>query len=94
MAPKSVPTWRRVRRVIAAVLSLLALIGATRLTVPTLGDAGDEPPGVRRQLAFVRAQLNDGAGERAQDQFPEGSFFLHVLYGLAWVDLMWNGLSR
>lgn len=76
-----------VRRVLAVLLSAAALLGAVRLVAPaTAGPAGD-PPGVARQLAFLRAALDDGAGEDAQALFPEGYFFSHVLYGLAHVEL-------
>jgi len=48
-----------------------------------------EPPGVRRQLTFLRAALDAGAGagDDAQQWFPEGYFFLHAWYGLTWVEL-------
>lgn len=82
--PKSL---RRARVVIALVISGCALLGAVRLVVPATGGAGGEPSGVRGQLAFVREALDDGAGEEAQQQFPEGYFFLHALYGLSWVEL-------
>ncbi|MGW4802472.1 hypothetical protein ACWEPC_59670, partial [Nonomuraea sp. NPDC004297] len=76
------------RRFAAVLVSLFALAGAVRLTVPAVPDGpGGEPPGVRRQLAFLRAALDSGAGERAQELFPEGYFFLHALYGLTWVEL-------
>jgi hypothetical protein len=42
---------------------------------------------VRRQLTFLRAQLDAGAAQEAQELFPEGYFFLYALYGLAHVDL-------
>ncbi|WP_238006794.1 hypothetical protein KZZ52_24405 [Dactylosporangium sp. AC04546] len=68
------------RRVVAIVLALLAAVGVLRLVVPATA-------GVDRQLAFLRAALDDGAADEAQGQFPEGYFFLHVLYGLTWVEL-------
>ncbi|GAA2210912.1 hypothetical protein GCM10009850_063710 [Nonomuraea monospora] len=75
------------RRVAAVAISLCALIGAVRLIVPATAGPDGEPPGVRRQLAFLRPALDAGAGEQAQTLFPEGYFFLHVLYGLSWVEL-------
>ncbi|MEV0612481.1 hypothetical protein AB0I81_04085 [Nonomuraea sp. NPDC050404] len=76
------------RRFAAVVISLCALAGAVRLVVPaTAAGPGGEPPGVRRQLAFLRSALDAGAGGQAQALFPEGYFFLHVLYGLSWVEL-------
>ncbi|MFI6231674.1 hypothetical protein ACIBCR_30690 [Micromonospora echinospora] len=76
---------RRMVGVAAALLSLAALVGAVRLVAPAT--AAGEPPGVARQLTFLRAALDDGAGEDAQALFPEGYFFAHVLYGLARVEL-------
>jgi hypothetical protein len=75
-------------RVAAALLSLAALGGAVRLVAPATatGPTGD-PPGVRRQLAFLRGELSRGAAAQAQQQFPEGYFFAYTLYGLTWVEL-------
>lgn len=74
---------RRVLRKIAAVLvTLMALLAAVRLVAPQ-----DDPSGVRRQLAFLRSALDDGAAEDAQKLFPEGYFFLYALYGLTSVDV-------
>ncbi|MEV4223782.1 hypothetical protein [Nonomuraea sp. NPDC049725] len=103
---KKAPISRRVLRVIAAGVSVCALVGVVRLTVPAtagtspgpgVGSAAGsgvgspvgagEPGGVRRQLAFLRSALDAGAGDEAQQLFPEGFFFLHALYGLAWVEL-------
>ncbi|MDR7274446.1 hypothetical protein [Catenuloplanes atrovinosus] len=83
-----------IRRVLAALLTLLALGGAARLTLPALADGHDqEPPGVRRQLAFIREALDGGAATHAQSLFPEGYYFLHVLYGLSWVELGQRGVA-
>ncbi|WP_336206724.1 hypothetical protein [Nonomuraea sp. LPB2021202275-12-8] len=59
------------RRLIAVVTTACALTGAVRLIAPGIG----EPAGVRRQLAFLRAALDDGAADQAQRLFPEGHFF-------------------
>lgn len=72
-------------KVVAVLVSLFALTGMARLVVPAT--AAGEPPGVRRQLAFLRAALDGGAADAAQDLFPEGYFFTHVLYGLTWAEL-------
>jgi hypothetical protein len=77
--------WSRL--LVAVVVSVCALVGAVRLVVPATAGTTGEPAGVRRQLTFLRTALNGGAGERAQQLFPEGYFFLHVLYGLSWVEL-------
>jgi hypothetical protein len=78
---------RRLRRLVAVLVSVCALVGAVRLMVPATAGTDGEPPGVRRQLAFLREALDDGAGDKAQDMFPEGYFFLHALYGLSWVEI-------
>lgn len=82
---------RRVRRAVAVVVSLCALVGVIRLVAPATAGVTGEPPGVRRQLAFVRAALQDGAAEAAQRLYPEGYFFMHTLYGLTWVELGMRG---
>jgi hypothetical protein len=52
--------------VAAALLSVAALGGAVRLVAPATatGPAG-EPPGVRRQLAFLRDELSRSGGDEA-----------------------------
>lgn len=69
------------RRITAVVITLIALLAGVRLV------ADPDPAGVRRQLAFLRSALDDGAATDAQQLFPEGYFFLYALYGLARVDL-------
>lgn len=78
---------RWVWRLAAVGVGLCALLGAIRLVVPAAPGVTGEPVGLHRQLTFLRAELESGAGERAQRQFPEGYFFLSALYGLSWVDL-------
>jgi hypothetical protein len=89
--PERAPTVRYVlrwsRRVIAVLISVCALAGVVRLVAPATAGPTDEPPGVQRQLEFLRTALDEGAGEEAQSLFPEGYFFLHVLYGLSWVEI-------
>lgn len=77
---------RRARTVVAVLVSCCALVGLVRLVAPATGGTDGEPAGVRGQLEFIRAALDDGAGDDAQRQFPEGYFFLHALYGLSWVE--------
>ncbi|WP_240661498.1 MULTISPECIES: hypothetical protein [unclassified Streptomyces] len=67
--------------------TLSALLGVVRLVMPVTAGPQGEPPGVARQLTFLREELDDGAGGEAQELFPEGYFFLHALYGLSWVEL-------
>ncbi|MBB4760823.1 hypothetical protein ACFQFC_32230 [Amorphoplanes digitatis] len=68
------------RRILAVVVTLIALLAAGRLVTPA------DRTGVRGQLAFLRAELDDGAAEQAQGMFPEGYLFLYALYGLAQVE--------
>ncbi|MFV2021377.1 hypothetical protein [Micromonospora sp. LOL_023] len=78
---------RALRLVVALLVTAAAVVGAVRLVAPATAGIDGEPSGVRRQLTFLRSALDDGAGEQAQQLFPEGYFFSHALYGLAWVDL-------
>ncbi len=91
----SVRWGRLLRLVLASMVSVLALTGLVRLSVPaTAQGVHEEPPGVARQLAFVRAALEDGAARDAQGLFPEGYFFSYELYGLSWVELGLRGADR
>jgi len=80
-------------RLLAFVLSLLALSGVPRLYLPVLAGPAGAPPGVQGQLTFLRDELDHGAGEQAQGLFPEGYFFLSALYGLTWVELGKRGVE-
>lgn len=81
-----------VGRVLAAFLTLVAVLGTVRLVAPATSADG-EPPGVRQQLTFLRERLDGGADTDAQALFPEGYFFLNALYGLTWVDLGRRGIE-
>jgi hypothetical protein len=65
---------------VAVIATLVAGVGTARLVLDPTG-------GVIKQLAFLRAEIEDGADRAAQKQFPEGYFFLNVLYGLSWVQV-------
>ncbi|MFG1991799.1 hypothetical protein ACGFJ7_17670 [Actinoplanes sp. NPDC048988] len=80
---------RVVRLLVAVLISAFALLGAVRLVAPADGASG-----VRKQLAFLKHELQSGAAEEAQRQFPEGYFFLYALYGLTAVDLNEVGEAR
>ncbi len=69
------------RLLLAVAITAAAALAVVRLVAPADGDSG-----VRRQLAFVRHELESGAAEDAQELFPEGHFFLYALYGLTAVD--------
>ncbi|WP_299530832.1 hypothetical protein [uncultured Streptomyces sp.] len=83
-AVRRVGRW--VRLLAAVAVSCCAAVGTVRLVAPATGGPDGAPPGVESQLSFVRAALDDGAGDEAQQLFPEGYFFLHALYGLARVE--------
>jgi hypothetical protein len=68
---------------VAVIATLTAGLGTARLVLPWT----DPARGVVKQLAFLRAELEGGADVAAQKQFPEGYFFLNVLYGLTWVQV-------
>ncbi|MEV6335425.1 hypothetical protein AB0M12_11990 [Nocardia vinacea] len=67
---------------VAALLTLLILVPQVRLY-------RDEQPrtDVVAQLRFLRSELGSGLGEEMQGMFPEGYFFSHAMYGLAWADV-------
>lgn len=73
------------RAVYVAVAALLTLL----ILVPQVHLYRDDQPrtDVIAQLHFLRAELNSGTGEEMQGMFPEGYFFSHALYGLAWIDV-------
>ena len=71
-------------------LSTLALLTLNlQLYAPDSAEYGPDRLGedVVPQLRFLGQALRRGAGERMQSLFPEGYFFTHVLYGLAWVEV-------
>ncbi|MBB4957198.1 hypothetical protein [Micromonospora polyrhachis] len=77
----------------AAMVALVATLAATILTVRLhartpldRSDAEVVADAVPR-LTFLRHAIDRGADEEMQQLFPEGHFFLHVLYGLSWVDV-------
>jgi hypothetical protein len=85
--PDARTVGRWATRLLGIVVAGCAVLGLVRLVAPATAGPDAEPVGVRRQLAFLRAELDRGAGEQAQRQFPEGYYFLHALYGLTWVEL-------
>ncbi|WP_068043207.1 hypothetical protein [Nocardia speluncae] len=79
-------SYRTVVRVlyagVAAVLTLLILVPQVRLY------RDDQPrTDIVAQLHFLRSELESGLGQEMQGMFPEGYFFSHALYGLAWTDI-------
>jgi hypothetical protein len=80
---------RRIIQFIALLCTIPLLLIRLRLYLPPTDVAGPGrvPPDAVAQLRFLRGALDRGAGEEMQQLFPEGFFFSHVLYGLAWVDV-------
>ncbi|MFQ3682134.1 hypothetical protein [Roseiflexus sp.] len=87
--PHTMTISRRIAQSVALLCSIPLLLIQFRLYLPPADVAGPGriPPDVVAQLRFLRGALDRGAGEEMQLLFPEGFFFTHVLYGLAWVDV-------
>lgn len=67
---------------VALTLTLLIALPQVRLY------RDDQPRAdIAGQLRFLRSELGAGLGEEMQGMFPEGYFFAHALYGLAWTDI-------
>lgn len=84
--------WRAVKMLYslcAGLATAILLLLNMRLHIPGSASYGPEKLGrdVAPHLRFIGAALRAGAGEQMQEMFPEGYFFAHVLYGLAWVDV-------
>lgn len=75
---------RSISMLLISVLTLLLLTINVRLYTSAFDPQHRD---VVAQLHFIRAALDRGAGEEMQQFFPEGYFFSHVLYGLAWVNV-------
>ena len=79
-----------------AVLLVVLLLANVRLyTRPSPYDAegAGKNEKIVGQLHYVRHALGAGAADRMQTIFPEGYFFLHVVYGLTWAELGLTGSS-
>ena len=87
------PVSRRILRgairTVSGLLTLALLTLNLQLYAPDSAEYGPDRLGtdVVPQLRFLGQALRGGAGERMEDLFPEGYFFTHVLYGLAWVEV-------
>lgn len=75
--------------VVALLLTWTILLLNLRMYYPRSADYAYDRVGsdVAPQLEFIGAALRAGAGEQMQGLFPEGYFFTHALYGLAWVEV-------
>lgn len=80
---------RALHTLFTALLTLLLLVLNLRLYSPGSAEHGPNALGrdVLPQLRFIKSALESGAGHNAQMLFPEGYFFNHVFYGLAWVEV-------
>lgn len=73
--------------VVALALVAFWLNARLYLAPATQSDFDKIPRYAVPHLAWIREALVDGAAEEMQRLFPEGFFFSHVLYGLAWVEM-------
>ena len=78
--------FRRTRLAVALLVTILAVMFHVRWYQP-VGTAQRITKGELAQLQFLRNQLSAGAAQKAQRHFPEGYFFLNVLYGLSWAQV-------
>jgi hypothetical protein len=83
--------WRRLLKVALVAMTVLLLLITGWVGRSAADGSPDDVTPVRDSLAFLRASLESGGGEAAQQQFPEGYFFSSALYGLAWTDLATAG---
>lgn len=72
---------------VLVVMGLVTGVATARAGWVVTRDPPTDLAAIRAQLAFVRSALDEGAGQRMQRLFPEGYFFSHVLYGLAWTEV-------
>lgn len=87
---KHITRWLTRLYVLCAItLTVLLVLVQSRLYWPpeSVAGPGQISPDLLAQLRFLRGALERGAGEEMQTLFPEGYFFSHVLYGLAWADV-------
>jgi hypothetical protein len=80
--------WRIFLRIIPlAAFAFVVLQFNFRLLSPTLNSEARQRKDLLRQLTFLEEALHaEGMGEQMQEFYPEGYFFSHVLYGLAWCE--------
>jgi hypothetical protein len=66
---------------------LLAMLFAIAILVNARLYGGTDADVAVPQLHFLRQALDRGTGEEMQGHFPEGYFFMHALYGAAWIEV-------
>jgi hypothetical protein len=71
------------------IVCLPLFVTNVRLYIPGAEKYGTAaiPDDIHAQLTFLGQALRAGTGEEMQNYFPEGYFFSHVWYGLAWVQV-------
>ncbi len=75
-----------------ALFAILGIVGIVNIRLYHNGDSmrvdrdtySSFDRSVVMQLSYLRARINDGMAEDMQSVYPEGFYFSHVLYGLAW----------
>jgi len=75
--------------VLVALGLVILLICNLRLYIPSPPpfSSGYIPEEVWAEFRYLRHAIGQSAGDDMQRLFPEGDFFIHVLYGLAWVNV-------
>lgn len=72
---------------VSATLFLLLLNCRLYFPIPPQLGANQSPSDSDATLQYLRNQIDHGAGPEMQALFPEGEFFLNVLYGLTQVNV-------
>ncbi|WP_212816600.1 hypothetical protein [Polymorphospora rubra] len=90
-ARRNRPQWLVVALValVTAVVTLAGTVLVARLHARSPLDRSDRAvvADALPRLEFLRRAIDGGAAQRMQELFPEGYFFLHVLYGLSWLEV-------
>lgn len=76
--------------IFALVITFLLAIPNILMHSATTSFAQSDPERDRQvlaELAFIRDAIDHGAAQKMQAIYPEGYFFIHVLYGVTWSEL-------
>ncbi|MEM7345046.1 MAG: hypothetical protein AAF485_12450 [Chloroflexota bacterium] len=68
-------------------LSLLFILNVRLYTPSPPLASGEMSPEIWAELRYLRHAIDEGAADDMQKLFPEGNFFMQILYGLAWVNV-------
>ncbi|MEM7333454.1 MAG: hypothetical protein AAF490_15300 [Chloroflexota bacterium] len=79
----------RIKQLFFTATAILIFIPNLRLYVPraTIPPQSRLTNNIQAELRFIKQSIENGAGADMQALFPEGDFFLNVLYGLSWVNV-------